>query len=529
MSVKPYLNVKVHRQRTRGEDDITDTIRSIEWSDSVSPPWGSVTIRVKVDLAVSKPLPGEGDWIVIRKSEQSRALGFYRVHSLSSSIKVGPRKDRMLTEFTIQAESWLDFLGRVMVYAGPGISSGSGTLMSMDGWRDIFNAIKEAVTNDVGLGLTALVREIARVEMPPTLGRGELGGEIGVVHNDATSQAFTRGIRVAEPVPGPSLTSMGSTANLLSGVTALSMIQSAFGADSGMVEMFPSVEPLLEGPPEKRAELRGQSSELSFLGESLNAMPVLIYRMRPWRETALVDYVSQIAPEYSVYVRGDVFFTKTWNADKARKVPRSEVISVDFAYDDQMGVNAATCAPPGMGDSLLRFFESAGLPVRAQGATLDSGLRLYQVQWPFFPPIDALDVQGGPPADLAPGFEGPPKLTEFTWLQYLATLSMQAYQWHLNGNRFARGTARMALNFDVRHGEPLRIEVPEGFGANIPGAVVSEANPYPNQLVCYAERVTHSVEIGDGRQDVVARTRVQYARGLFNEALRTIGPIPRLV
>lgn len=492
------IAVEVHRVR-RGtySADITKWLESVEWRESIGPPWGMIRLRFKAGLgevAISD-VPDSGDWIVIRREPGGPAVSWGRVIKVGSTFVTGHRMERAVEPFDIVAESWMDFLQSVQIYAGPGVTREVGTLRGNEGYSKLFSAISESVRDDVGAGLAPLLKELARVYLPTTLTGGPdsaplyLGDAIKVARDAVTNGEFAPE-RVIEQVPGPSLLSMGSLTSAFQGSTALGMIQSAFGADPGMVEMFPSLEPATG------------AGEYSLSG--LGAVPVLVYRMRPWREEPLQSYANRLPRGVGAYVRPGLFSAKTWDASRAHRLSHGKVTSVDFSFNDRDSVNAASCTPAGLNDSALRYYEAAGLPIKADKQIEDVGLRLYDVNWPFFPPLD-----DGESVD------------RFSWLQYCATLAIQAFQWHVNGDRFATGSAVGELDLDMRAGEVVSIEVPDALvlRQGTPGRPELEVTG-ETDWIAYAEEVSHVVRLGE-RKDKVKRTTVQFTRGVATERART--------
>ncbi len=429
------------------------------------------------------------------------------------------------------------------------------------------NRIETAfMRRDIGEALRELWRELAVVTLPETLGGGDgtgngllLGRHAEVVHDPNTRKAFAPD-RVVERVPGWTLNGLSQLTPGGNSVTG--MLFASFMGDPGMMEMFPSLE--APGVPEEApGDLRGYLSAealgrvdtstftkaglrlykalglqdrnvleeamvkrdldraralrrsppvrlASGLAKVLGRNPVLLYRMRPWRVSPLKDYVRGQGAGFHVgdtsTVRGaaqldideDLFTEVTWDASTAPVIPRDKVMAVTWTADDAAAVTMVTDDLPMQAQSVLRFMEELQLPIvqktapgRATGPMDWRGARLYQPNWPFFPPYD------GKNQPLA---------------RFIRTIAAQAAQWHMGRERFESGTLTLKYSpaglqgRPLRHGEPIRVQMPAG----VPGG----------ELTAYVESVTHTFTANG--PTITATTTVQFSRGLFDERAREL-------
>jgi len=521
-----------------GPIDITDFCRSVSWGEGVES-WVPITLDMSMERFrySSEITPHPGDWIIVKTAQDGPAKAIGRVPGHSASMHSGgPGNARVLRMSSIVAESWLSFLGRVSVYMGEGLTRTQGTLLSLEAWNPILSSIGASLATDVGEGLAKLVKELVIVNMPKSLGSALMADAINVVHNSATAEAFTDGTRIYDPVPGPTVSALNSLGNP-SGATVLGMLQGTFGADPGMIEFFPTLEtggnavysaagtvrksdaPVASAADEQAALASGGSGSLTYRGRQPEDTPVvkrhrngqqyittsrnpylggaemvLNYRMRPWRSIPLTEYSSLIFGGRPREPVAGLFDSITWDVASARTVAVDHVTRMDWSFSDEHEVNATTASIAFDPDSPLRFFEKCGLPVYEDSESSDlireEGLRLYQPNWPFIPSFRSL-----------------PKEQRPSYIQYLYTIALQAFQFHGRSSRFFSGSADLHYNPDVRCGSVVRI--------GVDGTMSAEGHAY-----VYADSVVHKVERLRDSKAISGRTVVNFSRGLFDENLR---------
>ena len=269
---------------------------SVVWRDSVNAPHGGIELTMRANIASpthGAKIPRPGDWIVIRRTDSEAAYAFGRVHDASGGIDNNAASGRVAMPFKVYAESWFDFLARVQVYAGPGVSTPVGTLLSSDEIQNVFEAAKTAFRGDIGKALGEVIGYVANVLIGSSQG-AFISDEIKVIHSPDTSRLYGRGDRTAEAVIGPAVNSIGAVSSVMTGTTVLGLIQSTFGADAGMIEMFPSLERFGGG-----SDPTTTGNTPFELGKSI----ALVYRMRPWREVPLPEYVSKLGTTSTKFLR----------------------------------------------------------------------------------------------------------------------------------------------------------------------------------------------------------------------------------
>lgn len=264
------------------------------------------------------------------------------------------------------------------------------------------------------------------------------------------------------------------------------------------------------------------------LGENLGRNPVLVYRMKPWRASTLGQFIEQAPASASQVIllkekKGlteeivvaedptfgkkrqvkldpahfnlDMFVGTTWRYDEAPEVDSSAVIDVSFGVDDMDHANTVTIGLPTQADSPIRFMQRLGLPFYSDQAILARGVRLFQPQWPFFPPIDPRDKAKGEPSSSS------------DMLRDMRTIALLGAQFMTGADRFETGSVFLDYSPQVRHGEPIKLSLPR----NTPGQ--------SKHLVAYVERWEHRWQVSD--TSVKARTLVEFSRGLFDEEVRS--------
>lgn len=546
---------------------------SAQWSDGLDAPWQSITLRV--NGTVSRPPFDIGDHIIVRRAPTIPACAWGIVVSCSSDRvqTEGARLDQGL--WTVKAVGWFDYLDRVDIVSALEIqdSQSVGTVFG-SAPEDITAPVREEPTNPfsalirginvpsprdlvpgatppstpqpaptpalggvpglfqaqlqiafgAGLSLTQFLRLALRIAIPPGLqGTTESGSatllrdSVRVVHDASTASefcgpgAFDRAgvpARLCEPIIGQN----PSAQPLHNGSTKLlSLIQGTWGADSGLTEMFPSLEDPGTGasPPSRDKSTINQQTDptpanlVRGPAQTLGRNPVLMYRMRPWRVQPLADWIRQQRglgrqdpglPALTMAGLADValaaleeyptFSVVTWDLSRAAKVGPDDLISLSLGFEDSDAVTAVTSQFAGA-LTADAFNGQIGLPI-FQSLAAVFGARLYTVAWPFLRGSDANNTE-----------------IKVTAQQQVAIMAAQAAQWLMAGERFARGSMTLRSRGDIRPGEPLILQFPRP----------------ESYFVCYVERVTNSVDLTDETRRET--TTVTFSRGLWDEAERS--------
>lgn len=378
-----------------------------------------------------------------------------------------------------------------------------------------------------------------------------IGDQVRVVHDATTRDAYAPNV-VADPVPGWSL--RGLSAVNASGRSVLQTIQGTFGGDAQIVEMFPSLEDLgrpaasdptleerlkpsilkeqedpyvfgsslggedivgrggksyrevaAERERQRKAEAeqkyardlraaRERVAPANATAEAMQANPVLVYRMVPWRTEELRSYLDGRGTMPTLvggsggknvrqqWMDTSIFQGETWKAlgGAIRRYGSSESIQIEYAYDDSQHVNSVSVGLFSQPDTALRYYERAGLPIIVASDVRRYGLRHYEPDWPFFPPFEA---EGGSPL-----------------MNSMHTVAVAAAQYMGAAARFAVGSFHMRLDKTLRAGMFVDVEGPLAVDDSV--------------LKAYVESVTHEVKVVQSG-GVTQRSTVQYTRGLI--------------
>jgi hypothetical protein len=541
-----------------GVEDLTDRVVSLSWTESVNQPWGGIKAVLKYRLSELDRVPYKGDWLVVRDAA-GKALAWGYVARRGARLALGGRNRDALTvtPVVVEAIPWLAFLGRLQVFVAPKASE--GTLLSYQDWADPVSGpwtqFNRTLAGDVGDALADVMEVLPRVLLPHGLGGEMVSGAIRVAHNALTSEAFSPD-RIVEAVRGPSLS--GPYVGLSRGASVLDLLLSTFGADSNMVELFPSLErpgvaaisgarrdlpaAIKEKYDQRFADAAGVGVEELTVGgrkislgsdefasqtmsaaeaglskaiashkaqvlaagdppgatgaaRALGRNPVLVYRMRPWRSAPLTDLISQ--NPFSEPDTDSLIELKALTAISFSEVTWRPEQAVVVPLQHILDL------PMDSDDSMLVNATTVGLPMNP-----DSEVR-FMTQLPL---IASKSVSRRGLRLFQPAWPFFPPLddrTKLTWMDSLVTLAAQAAQFMAGADRFEAGTASVHFSPRVRHGEVVRFEVPKGM-------------PGDGYLTAYAESVTHTFEVDQERGTIRATTAVQYSRGLLDESRRNV-------
>jgi hypothetical protein len=302
---------------------------AIDWTHSITRPFQTIRISMRFtggydddpwrtpfptgpDHFNGMQVPATRDWIVLkiyRKHDQKEVLeqiAWGRVHRTSGTHSVRPSSGFVdKTSYTIEAESFLDFLGRCNVVAALGIEKNVGTLYDRVEWKEIAVDVAQVMfdkqdesenpQNIVGTRLAKVFRAVGKQRLPGTLGGGYLGDVVKVVFNQARARQYaTKGPdeetfnfneRTVESVPG--FRSRGLESMDPMEGSALDLLLGGFLADPGLIECFPSME--VARNRKKQTKL----GKTLASNEDAPFNPVLIYRMKPWRAESVGRFAAR--------------------------------------------------------------------------------------------------------------------------------------------------------------------------------------------------------------------------------------------
>lgn len=477
-----------------------------------------------------------GDWIVVRDGRGYTTF-FGRTTSVQEALTVGEEGGVVLTPIQVQVESWLDFLSRVELFSpGGSLTRSVGTLFSLSDWGSIMaSAVGEYSSGLLGEALARLFPKIARVRLPATLGGGWLGDMVEVVHDDATAGLYAPEIIVDPLPPGggfPQNLSMKSVRS-----SAYGLLRATFVPEPKLIELFPylsmgdvqgdlrtmsqetgalssSVQSDVVGAGSSSlVEIERATAPPSTLASYLRSRPVLVYRIRPWRQKPLSQSMFSIVNESRRYQSidiqasqtlapgaaltedemeaaarvaiGQVFDRVTWSPQTLVHIPSEIVHSIQTARTDSSRLNCVYTVLTGK-DSLVAV-EDAGLPVKDSSDIERHGLRTSSPTWPLKIPN---------------GFEG-------SWVQYMRAVCVQILQFHHKDHKLSSGNMHLAHTRAMTNNKFPRSALSAGrpFITDVPrlGTVFSG----------YAKKVVHSVNVTKDSGAISANTMVVFDRGQY--------------
>lgn len=478
--------------------DVTDTHGRVQ-------PYGGIDVALDLPLWHWDRLPGCDDWLVLRDADSGAALQVGVVDGPATGFRARPAVETKTTR--VAAPTWLDFLGRTLVYTSGRLST-RGTLFGAKDWESLIATMTSlAEGGAIGLHLSRFIRRAANVALPPSLSSETLGRAVRVVHDAATAERFsTRAPSTVESVKGGSLQGVASFTGGVMGTPLLAMLQSIFWGSPQMVELFPSIEPALGsrraaapqdvarqvGLGAASAALAGatlaggavalatpQEFHASELAGQLLAHLALVHRVVPWRSRPLRESVAIAG---GGFVDG-MFEGVTWNPEGAPEVRAEEIEDADIAQSSSERINAVTANVPGTSELISIVTEETGLPIADWDSVDSHGLRLWNPAWPFFYGKSASSIE-----------------------DVLQTVAAQGAQFMLGAERFWSGTIRLnRVRRDLRQGAPARF------------TIVREGKR--QKLIAYVDRVMHRV---NATAALEGATTAFVSRGLFDERQRGV-------
>jgi len=568
-------------------EDITRHVLAVSIRDATTPPYHTLSLTIESGQK-TRPL-NYGDQVVVRPAQGLPAIGFAWPVSIRQPVNMGPSGIASSGIWYIDLVGWYDYLSRSDLVLATSLQdrnslgtvfgtgedpyaglspfqqelerNSSAALRNIrgvqeretDGLAAVFSA-QLSVVNGVGPALDKFIRRVARINLAPGLCGTEhqtgadgntvqvpitdMRGSVRVAYDDTTVEQlsgagdFDRAglpARTCEPIMGisPSFQPLFNGSSKIGGV-----IQGTWGADSLLMEMFPTLEdpgsgavgqsvpsvadrleqakltipnlvtgeaaPFEPGTafdPSYQTTIGG--SLLPGAAQTLRRNPILLYRMRPWRVTPLLDWVRRLAsldPGFTTLLNGieasaEAFQTYqriTWDT-AAGAVIEGDFTGLDLVSND--ADNETVFVPQwNGGNTQLAYWQSSGFPIfDAQAARL--GARVHAVVWPFIR-----------------NSEGLPDNVRATLQAQMQVLVAQAAQFGVGMGRFAMGTITTPLRLDIRHGQPLTVKCAQG------------------TFTCYVEAVKHDVAVDSEGATKRKTTTVTFSRGLWDDGLRDFPP-----
>jgi hypothetical protein len=514
-----------------GPLDVTAYVSDLSWTHSTARPWETIDLALNLPIDLWQAMlpglpanspdrtPSTGFWVVV-KTPNSRGSLSAVAWGRATRVRVGlsvvaTSGHQSIQPVRIACESWLSTLSksRVLLAASDNAWGKPGFVYKMQSWGPALKALLRSMgERNPGTILDALWREIVRVTVPDTLAGADLtlGQQVPVVFDQDSADASTPMRKLQhKDVPGYAINAFGS---VLPQSTIWQWLESTFGADPSLVELFPSLEfPSFLAP--KGSEGNGADNAepvYTQVGKALGAQPVLIYRLRP----VLLEGITQAAVSRAVQAA-------THNPAAQVAVPASQQIGTfqvpiseepgvpvdwyDFPADEIRGLpliewsdddrcNMVYSDTPIQPKTQIALHGILGTPIVDADDVARHGLRIYEAAWPFLPAT----IPDDEPAGRETLSRRLDSLIEYTWVAAA------------KGETYARGQFSSVYKPWVKAGMYGTAEIRQG--------------QKPKILTFYIDSVTHSVHV-DAEGAIDRISEVHYSRGVLSPIGVFISPL----
>lgn len=382
-----------------------------------------------------------GDFVAL-KDQTDTTWSWGRVSVVRSTMKREASGILTHAPYAVMVQGWYDFLSRSKVHVMQVSNRPSvGTLFLRNDWLQLAADLANMKGNPAGLILQFMLRKLLRIKLPPSLGGGWVADEIPVVYDRDTARRYAPEFEDIEPVDFGDLMPQLATAMLGQRSSDVgSLIANMFLFETSIVELIPYLSmrpgnvlvPTTDpnSQPQDGAQQPAPSDtrvvgQRTKLGEILNAQPVLVYRIKPFRTEPLyraavskIKYRAEDAEagyldrELSLYdeptrrslinaraqARAEtnnllfdqgLFRQVTFEPSAITPLPYSHIMSMSRQRSDADRVNATTInavpAAQPTGTSITDL-DYVGLPVSIDDQIENHGLRLRIARWSMYPP-----------------------------------------------------------------------------------------------------------------------------------------------
>ncbi len=508
--------LEVHRHDGR-RYELTPWCKSASWTPSVNEPWTTIEFTLVLPWANRNLAPVIGDWVVLRSLSGTPYAWGVITQEPAPGIEggVGSAGSIASAGITFRAVSWLRYLREAQIFASPyaiaGRPTSIGTYFSGEDWvARVESLMNELVRGTLGTALVQAATSMMRIQLPPTLGGGMLGDAVQVVFDNESALVAQLQRYRCDPVRGPRIMSAAScfpeTTNVLDYLLGI------FVPDRRLVEFFETLAPLRQ--------------ESQATRDALGAVPTLVYRIAPFRTQSLGSFMSANAnvpaptqsggddpgqsledPDAALVAE---YTAPTWvpSLGNVLDYDRDFVNFPTPTRSDAERVNAVTLGLPTQSDSPIRFWKEAGLPFANWDSVARFGFRLYQPNWPYFPPVPTTPTanttlgsaaQQGARQAVA-GAAGSGSGDGTTLVGYIRTIAGLAAMMFLGVERYWRGRIIVGQG-----DQTIRVGLPTTLGW--PGGV---------RFTAYADSIQHNVDFGGPQGQCRGTSAVQYSRGAWS-------------
>jgi hypothetical protein len=450
------------------EQDITPYTVEVNYSHTLSEPYGSASIRLNVPLpSLFLDLPTYDTsafnlnlWCCVydflEGESEYRGVFLGVLSSISTSLNVSSegfyKSDNTLMRF----EPWMHPLRVNQIF----LSAQSplfGHFLDIESFGARFKSLASVPfkTRQVGVVLASFLEELANIySLPSRLSDSAFNEIVNVVYTKetASNHAPKREHTIRE-VFGLALNAVKGSTSI--GSSAWATIKSIFDPDSNLIELFCSLEPT--------------DNPQTPLEKKLRSKLCLIYRFKPFAfgevdsQRDLTDVIESIEKAEDIAIHLDPHLVR----------------GMDFNQNDQDRVNGVFINTPLTPSRGVDVFELSGDPVFDEIDIEQTGLRLYRGYYPFFP-------QG----------KRKTKKTYKQEVQYIVDLSALIVG---EAHKYFDGTIYCHQVNNIQAGEWVSVV----FNKEL-----------DTKLICYVESISHAIRAEeDGRLD--RSTTISYTRGFI--------------
>jgi|GEM_PF-3796545 len=442
--------------------------------------------------------PNARDWITLEVNGDTIFVG--RISSSSFSVESGETGLVQREPLNISAVGFLDVDLDIMVT--PARSTSVGGLYGQREWFEkVVIPMAGQINGPVGKTLAGFLVAVYNCQVPGTVfGLGEtttktLGECVYPVFDRLSAGHFAIQAQPVEVVQG--FSSAGVQSITKAAGKASQLLTGTYQPNEQLIELTACLlthDATIGMGGRQPVPLVGRGSPDRLRGRIM----ALRYRVAPFRVAALKDRIRDASgvsggftamPSAAAVSRFDAeeFNRPTWKELKVKNVGVL-CFRVNSSTSGSGEVSAATAwlSFIGGGDD-MKLAENLGLPYFDEKRTARDGLRLQTTLWPFIPPLGGVKKDG-------------PEATDIMAL--VSRLAATYYQFASPGAMFEEGSATLAV-FSPEYEPGMVIQVPIG----------------GRLLTAYVVAVTHDGAV-DGDGHVEGTTTLNFARGLFDEALR---------
>lgn len=447
--------------------DITDRVIAGAWSRSTMPPYDSASFMFKLSAKEIGTLINVGDWVVVH-DPTGVAYSFSYVEKVNYTTEAD-NKGGVSLKGSASCISWAQLMAKPTIYVPLGGVESVGTIYNTTDWAQVvfFFANEYIASDPLGRALQKFHSRVATIKLPDSLGGGTIGSDIPVVYDDETVALYAPN-RVIDPIVTSS-GSIGMTGANFFTTSAYEHYYRMWVPEPAMIELYPSLEPI------------GGSADPSPLAAVLNARPVLVYTLKPWRSEPLEisqttnpamiardsivngmrgalqpsglsasgqvagaavrgilasggtsNTERQVQPvtteldtpvaDRPLYSAADIYSRITRDPVLMKIIPTDAVRGLELGYSDSERINVTTISLAPGNVNGIEALKNTGLPIINKQAVINHGARVFKPKWNFMPAIFSKDQYTGTVND------------------YLYAVAAQAMQFYANNHRLATGT-----------------------------------------------------------------------------------------